>query len=78
MGYEKGDRVVTTRTIDRSTPYRSVSPVRLYADGDSLVKSIPAGTPGTVVEHILDLIVSFDERGIVGRGVPMDAVELSS
>jgi len=76
MRYEKGDRVRTTRTIERSTPYSSITPVRMFADhGDCLVRSIPRGRVGTVVESIVDLIVSFDEQGVVGRGIPLDAIE---
>jgi hypothetical protein len=54
-----------------------VQPCRFFADGPALVKPIPVGTIGTIVEHNFecDLIVSFDEEGVAGRRIPMDCVE---
>jgi len=74
--YEPGDKVRTICEIPLSTPYSSVEGVRLFASGEALVKkSIPEGTPGVVVEHIVDLIVSFGEQRVVGRSIAPSMVE---
>lgn len=73
--YKPGTRVRTICEIPRSTPYAIVEGVRAFASGAALTKSIPEGTEGVVVQHIADLIVSFNEPGVVGRGIDVSAVE---
>lgn len=72
--YQKGDRVRTTRETS-GAPYSNLENFRKLASSAAVSQLIPAGKCGVVVENIVDLIVSFDEPGIVGRAIDPTAVE---
>lgn len=74
--YQPGDKVRTTCEIPACIAYRSVGPsFRNFAPIEASSRSIPQGTPGLVVQHIIDLIVSFNEPEIEGRAVDPSMVE---
>ncbi len=75
MQFEEGQKVMAVRAIEGATPYSVVKPIRVFADADACLKSIPEGTPGVVVQDQMGLFVSFDEPGVDGRAVPRDAIE---
>ena len=75
MPYTEGDKVRTVRAIPRSSPYTCLKPIRMFDDSEALLREIPEGTEGTVVQHLGGLFVSFDEPGIAGRGILPEDVE---